>query len=80
MSTTKINQLILIKNLVIDKRLVDCNANIIPMKTGLSIKIEDPEDYKETNFWTYQQLIGKLMYLVYSTRPDIVFVVRQLSK
>lgn len=35
----------------------------------------DPEDYEEADLRTYQQLIGKLMYLACGTRPDIAFTV-----
>lgn len=40
----------------------------------------NPDDYEETDFCIYQRLIGKLMYLAYDMRPDIVFAVEQLSK
>lgn len=50
------------------------------MNAGSSIQMIDLEDYKEVNLHTYQQLIGKLIYLAYGTRPDIIFAVRQLSK
>lgn len=38
------------------------------------------KNYKEANIKIYQELIGKLMYLSYSIKPDITFVVRQLNK
>lgn len=40
----------------------------------------DPEDYKKTDLSTYQQLIGKLIYLACDTRPNIAFVIGQFSK
>lgn len=40
----------------------------------------DLKNYKEVNLQTYQCLIKKLIYLVCGTRPDIAFVVEQLSR
>lgn len=76
----KIHQSAFIQDLVIEERLTDCNANIIPINTGLSIEISNSEDYEETNLHTYQRLVGKLMYLSYNIRLDISFVVDQLSR
>ena len=50
------------------------------MKAGLAIEINKPKDYKETELWEYQRLIGKLMYLACGTKPDITFMVGQLSR
>ena len=50
------------------------------MKAGSSIEMTEPENYEETDLRTYKWLVGKLMNLAYKTRPDIAFVVRQLSK
>ncbi len=50
------------------------------MKTSSTIEITDQEDYEEIKLWKYQYLISKLMYLAYSTRPNIAFIVSQLSK
>lgn len=36
--------------------------------------------YMEEDLNTYQQLIGKLIYLAYKTRSDIAFAAGQLSK
>ena len=79
-STIKIHQSAFISDLVIEKGLINCNANVIPIKAGLSIKMSDPENYEEANLHTYQRLVEKLMYLSYGTRPDILFVVEQLSR
>lgn len=46
--TIKIDQSAFIKNLVIEKRLIKYNSNIIPIKTGSTIEITDPENYEET--------------------------------
>lgn len=76
----KVHQSAFVLDLVIDKRLTNCNVNVIPMKVGSSIKMTDPEDYDKTNHHTYQKFVGKLMYLLCGTIPDIAFVVGQLSR
>lgn len=76
----KIHQLAFIWNLVIKEELTNYNANIISIKAGLSIKMTDSEDYEEVNLHIYQKLIQKFIYLLYSTRLDIAFVIGQLSK
>ena len=47
---------------------------------SLSIEIIDLKNYKKTNLCIYQRLIGKLMYFSYGIKPDITFIVRQLSR
>ena len=76
----RIDQSAFIRDFVIEEGLTKCNANVIPMKASSAIEMTEPEDYEETNLRTYQQLVGKLMYLAFGTRPDIAFVVGQLSK
>lgn len=60
--------------------LIECIANIIPIKAGSAIKMFDLDNYNDTDLHGYQRSIGKPMYLVYGTRPNIAFVVGQLSK
>lgn len=50
------------------------------MKASNVIEINDTDDYKETNIKVYQRLVGKLIYLSFSTRPNISFAISQLSK
>lgn len=76
----KIYQSAFVKNLVIKKRLTNCNANIIPMKAGSSIKMIDPKDSNKTNPHIYQKLVEKLVYLFCGIKTDIVFAIRQFSK
>lgn len=52
----------------------------MPIKAGNFIEMQGEDDYKKVDLKVYQWLIGKLMYLSYRTRPDISFVVGQLSK
>lgn len=78
--TRKINQSTFIRDLVIDKGLIKKNINVISMKSGLAIKIFKSKNYDKTDFNKYQYLIGKLIYLAYETRLDIVFIQTQLNK
>lgn len=50
------------------------------MKAGSAIEMNEPDDYDEADLATYQQLMGKLIYLACGTRPDIAFVVGRLGK
>lgn len=48
--TMKIDQSAFIRDLVIKEGLIECtNANVISMKIGSTIKIIEPDDYKETD-------------------------------
>lgn len=49
-SIMKIDQLVFIWDLVIKKKLMNCNVNIIPIKVGSYIEIIDLENYEEANF------------------------------
>lgn len=78
--TLKINQSAFIKNLLEEKDLARNNSVNIPMKVGNVIQMNNIDNYKETNIKIYQRLVGKLMYLLFSTRPNISFEIGQLSK
>ena len=45
--TMMINQSAFVKDFIIEKRLIECNTNIIPMKAGLAIKMSDLENYNK---------------------------------
>lgn len=45
-----------------------------------AIKITKSDGYNKINLEEYQWLIGKLIYLVYKTKINIAFIIRQLSK
>lgn len=52
-NTMKIDQSVFIRDHVIEKALIKCNANIIPIKAGLVIEITEPEDYKKIEVQKY---------------------------
>lgn len=79
-NTMKIDQSIFIQDLVINKNLSECDANVISIKADSAIDMIGANVYKEEDFHIYQQLIEKLMYLACGIRPDIMFAVSQLSK
>lgn len=68
------------KDLVIDKGLTNCNANVMPIKAGLAIEMFNPNNYNKTDLFKDQCLIGKLIYLVCKTRPNIAFAIGWLNK
>ena len=78
--TLRICHLAYIRDLLKEEKLTDYNAPTIPMKARSAIEMNKPNDYNEADLATYQQLIGKLIYLVCGTRPDIAFAVGRLGK
>lgn len=52
----------------------------IPIKTGSFIEMLKDDNYEKTDIKAYQRFIEKLIYLLYNTRPNIAFVMKQLSK
>ena len=57
-----------------------CYLTILPIKVGLLLILNQGRDHFPINMVVYQQLVGKLIYLTYETRPDIAFVIGQLSR
>lgn len=79
-STIKIDQLAFIYDHIKKKSMREYNSVSTLMKAGNFIEMQGEDDYKEVDLKIYQELIGKFIYLSCGTRPDILFVVRQLSK
>ena len=50
----KINQSTFIISLIIEKKLIECNVNIISMIIKSAIKIFKPNNYNKIDFHTYQ--------------------------
>ena len=78
--TLRIDQSAFICDFLESENMTNYNSINIPMKARCFIDIQKPGDYEEAKIKPYQRLIGKLMYLLYGTKPDISFVVGQLSK
>lgn len=72
--------MVFIQDFITKKSLTECNANAILMKTSFSIKMIEFNNYKKVELQLYQYFIGKLIYFTYGTRPNIAFVIGQLSK
>ena len=53
---------------------------IFLMKAGSVLFLDQAGDHIQANLTIYKQLIRKLMYLAYRTRPDIAFIIGQLSR
>ena len=60
--------------------LAGYNSVNIPIKAGNIIEMNDTNDYEKTYINVYQRLVENLIYLSYSIKPDILFIVGQLSK
>lgn len=62
----------------------DCKPVKTPMdpnsKLSMAMSPQNPEELKEMENCPYQNLIGSLMYLAVSTRPDIAYAVSALSQ
>ena len=59
--------------------MISCHVTVLPVKTGSTLILDQAEDYQQVDLTVYQQLVSKLMYRKCGTRPDIAFVVGQLS-
>ena len=57
-----------------------CHPTVFLIKAESSLILDQVGDPRPINMGVYQQLLGKLMYLAYRIRPDIAFVIGQLSK
>ena len=60
--------------------MTSCHAIILSIKAKLFISIDQADNYNFANLTVYQRIIGKLMYLVFGTWPDISFVIGLLSQ
>ena len=77
--TLKINQKRYIRDLLESEGMTLYHPTILPVKAGSTLFLDQVGDHQQANLTEYQRLIGKLMYLSCGTRPDIAFVVGQLS-
>lgn len=75
----KIDQKEYIQDFLKSEGMSLCHPTVFPMKVGSSLILDQVGDYLITDMIVYQHLIRNLIYLAYGTRPDIVFVVEQLT-
>ena len=76
----KIDQKGYIQDLLKAKGITSCHPTILPVKAGSTLLLDQAGDHQQANLIAYQRLIGKIMYLSCGTRPNIAFVVGQLSR
>ena len=76
----KIDQKGYIRDLLESERMISCHETVLPVKADSNFIPSQAEDHQQVDLTTYQRLVGKLIYLICGTRPDIAFVVGQLSR
>ena len=50
----------------------------VPLKVG--VKLEEFDENEETESWPFRELVGGLMWLAISTRPDISNAFRSVAR
>jgi hypothetical protein len=64
--------------------MANCNPSPIPMESGCklskSMSPSTPTEEEAASKFPYREIVGSLMYLMVSTRPDIGYAVGQLAK
>ena len=56
-----------------------CYSTLYLIKTDSTLTFDQVDDYTLVDMVAYQQLVGKLMYLTYTMRPNISLIIEQLS-
>ena len=75
-STLTISQQSFAEKLVKNFRVTSVQS--VPLKLG--VKLEEFDENEETERWTFRELVGCLMWLAISTRPDISNAVRSVAR
>lgn len=60
--------------------MVDCNPSGSPMSPSMQLSLEDSPRLDRAEHKLFRRLIGRLIFMVVATRPDIAFAVNQLSQ
>jgi transposase InsO family protein len=68
-----------VKELLITYKMTGCKPKAVPMDPGLRLSLKDDQPLSLTNC-PYGSLVGSLMYLAVSTRPDIAYTVGALAR
>jgi transposase InsO family protein len=75
----KIHQAGMAADLAAEYNLLNCSSKAIPMSPTAEL-IKDSTNPLDTNKFPYSKLIGSLLYLGNSTRPDIAYAVGALAR
>ena len=78
--TLKINQKGYIRDLLESEGMTSCHLTVLLVKAGSTLFLDQAGSHQQVDLTEYQHLIGKLIYLSCGTRPDITFVMGQLSR
>lgn len=74
-SSIKIDQSVFVRDLIIKKKLIAYNVNIILIKPKSTNKMLDLKYYNWINIQEYYRLIDKLIYLVNGINQNIAFAI-----
>jgi hypothetical protein len=72
-------QRVLIDSIIDDVGLKDAEVKPVPAKVSLKLHAFKDEPLFDLNF-NYRSAVGKLNYLVQTTRPDIMYTMHQIAK
>jgi hypothetical protein len=78
--TITLSQPQLIKELLRDFRMEDCQPAPVPLSPGLRLRAGQGEPLGPAEVTEYQRLVGSLMYISTCTRPDISFSANLLAR
>ena len=81
--TLTLNQEQYARQILQEYNMNDCTSTTLPAKTNMKLTKQDcPDEHASENkiIKTYQSIVGALMYLSLSTRPDISYIVNKLSR
>ena len=77
--TISMSQELMVREIVEQFGLSDAKTMSTPLSLSIKLNAEDG-DLLDTEVYPYSQLVGKLMYLMVCTRPDIAYAVGVLSR
>ena len=60
------------------KKILVTSVQSVPLKVG--VKLEEFDENEEIKSWPFRELVGGLMWLAISTRPDISNAVRSVAR
>ena len=77
--TLKLNQRKLTTELVSKYGLQEGNSKSTPLSTSIKL-VKEPDNLLDTSLFGYSELVGSLLYISYTTRPDISQAVGALTR